>query len=225
MESWQTIFPEEDRKVYEGAGFIYAQRFGAYPALLIIDVVESFTGRKDLSHEDSMKEYRTSCGPSSWKAVENIRILLDAARKAGWLVVYVKGDPVSKFFCGDSIKTLQGEEVKKLQSTDIPEMIRPQDDEFILKKTKASAFFGTPLSTYLRQHGIDTLVIVGTTTSGCIRCSVIDAFSHGFSTFVVADCCFDRSNFSHMVNLYEMNLKYADVKSLEEILAFTRKEH
>lgn len=219
---WQVVFPEADRQVYESAGLIARQEFGVKPALLIIDVVESFTGRQGLTQQAAMREYRTSCGPAAWAAVERIKVLLDAARAAGWLVVYTKGDPVNKFFCGNSIKALKRDEAERTHSAAIPELIAPRDDEYVLRKTKASVFFGSPLDCYLRQHGIDTLVVVGTTTSGCIRSSVIEAFSLGFKTFVVDECCFDRSQFSHLVNLYEMHVKYADVVSLAEALQFAK---
>jgi maleamate amidohydrolase len=70
---------------------------------------------------------------------------------------------------------------------------------------------------YLRKEGIDTVVICGVSTSGCVRASTVDAFSHGYTTFVIDDCCFDRSHFAHCANLFDMNAKYATVLSLGEI--------
>ena len=221
-KAWRTIFPEEDRAVYDQAGF--GQRkltFGKRPALLIIDVVESFTGKQKEDVLTSIQDYRTSCGAAAWDALPRIRQLLDAARAAGILVVYTKGDPEYKFYCGGSTKSDGPQETKetlRLHSTPIAEQVAPIDGEFVLRKTKASAFFGTPLPTYLHQRGVDTLLICGTSTSGCVRSSVVDAYSHGYATFVVDDCCFDRSQFSHNVNLYEMNSKYADVIDVEEAI-------
>ena len=222
MASWRTIFPEEDRAIYDQAGF--GQRklsFGSKPALLIVDVVESFTGKPNQDIRTSIEEYRTSCGEAAWEALPRIRQLLDAARQTGILVVYTKGDPEFKFYCGGSTKSdgpQETTETIRLHSTPIAAMIAPQNGEFVLRKTKASAFFGTPLPTYLHQRGIDSLLVCGTSTSGCVRATVVDAHSHGYPTFVVDECCFDRSQFSHLVNLYEMNAKYADVISLQEAL-------
>ena len=89
--------------------------------------------------------------------------------------------------------------------------IAPLETEYVVEKAKASAFFGTPLTSYFQRHGIDTLIVCGTSTSGCVRASVIEAFSHGYRVFLVEECVFDRSELSHAVNLYEMNAKYASV--------------
>ncbi len=90
----------------------------------------------------------------------------------------------------------------------------------MIVKAKPSAFFGTPLPIYLRTLGVDTLLVCGTSTSGCVRATVVDGFSHGYHVFVVEDGCFDRSEFSHRVNLFEMNAKYADVITLDEALGY-----
>lgn len=219
MRPWQAIIPERDRQIYERGGFGGRQPMGRRPALMIIDVVESFTGSRPQDVLSSQAEYRTACGGSAWEALPKIRTLLDAFRASEVPVIYTKGDPEYKDRCGSSTKGWNRGEGKRLHTTAIPEIIAPREHDFILRKTKASAFFLTPLMIYLNQLGIDTLFIAGTTTSGCVRATVVDAFSYGFRTFVVEECCFDRSEFSHLVNLYEMNNKYADVIQLEEALA------
>ena len=98
-----------------------------------------------------------------------------------------------------------------------PEAITPRAGEWVLGKTRASAFFQTPLTSYLVQQHVDTLVFCGVSTSGCVRASVVDGFSHGFQTFVVDECCFDRSPFAHAANLFDMEAKYASVVSLGEL--------
>ena len=85
-------------------------------------------------------------------------------------------------------------------------------------KPKASAFFDTALVSYLIRRGVDSLVVTGATTSGCVRATVVDGHSHGYPTFVVEDACFDRSRLSHGVNLFEMNAKYADVVTASELI-------
>jgi nicotinamidase-related amidase len=96
-------------------------------------------------------------------------------------------------------------------------MVKPRAGEWTLGKTRASAFFQTPLLSYLVQQNVDTLVFCGVSTSGCVRASVVDGFSNGFSTFVVDECCFDRSAFAHAANLFDMEAKYASVVSLDEL--------
>ena len=88
----------------------------------------------------------------------------------------------------------------------------------MIAKCKASVFFGTPLLSCLRALEIESLLIAGCTTSGCVQATVVDAFSYGFSCFVVEECVFDRFELSHLVSLFGMNAKYADVITLDEAL-------
>ena len=92
-----------------------------------------------------------------------------------------------------------------------PEGLEPAADEFVISKQYPSAFFGTSLAATLTANGIDTLVITGLTTSGCVRATCIDTVSHGFVPIVVADACGDRHEGPHEANLFDMNAKYADV--------------
>ena len=84
-------------------------------------------------------------------------------------------------------------------------MIKPLGGEFIVRKARASAFFGTHLITYLVNKGVDCLLVTGTSTCGCVRGTVLDGYSYGFPVFLVEECVFDRSRTSHLVNLFEMN--------------------
>lgn len=221
MRPWEEIIPEQDRQIYAQAGYGKRQEIGEKAGLLVIDVVESFTGSKPEKISDSIKEYKTSCGEEAWKALPHIKTLLDCFRHKELTVVYTTGDPMSKVFSGNSTKGSlynKAEETIRLHSTKIPDIVAPLDTEYVLKKSKASVFYATPLSSYFRRMGVDSLFVVGTTTSGCIRSSVVDAYSSGFKVFVIEECCFDRSTFSHLVNLFEMNQKYADVITLNAAL-------
>ncbi|MEK7281157.1 MAG: isochorismatase family protein, partial [Chloroflexota bacterium] len=90
------------------------------------------------------------------------------------------------------------------------------EGDIVIYKPKASAFFGTPLASLLNALRVDTVLCCGTSTSGCVRASVIDANSYNFHVAVIEECTFDRSQVSHKVNLFDMNAKYADVISLQE---------
>jgi len=89
--------------------------------------------------------------------------------------------------------------------------VAPEPGELLLPKTQASAFFGTPLATYLIGAGVDSLVVTGCTTSGCVRASVVDACALNFKSIVPSDAVYDRSPTSHAVNLFDIASKYADV--------------
>lgn len=96
----------------------------------------------------------------------------------------------------------------------------PQDDELVVSKQYPSAFFGTSLASTLTAAGIDSVILTGLTTSGCVRATCVDAMSHGFRTAVVAEACGDRHPGPHEANLFDMNAKYADVVSEAEVVAF-----
>jgi maleamate amidohydrolase len=98
--------------------------------------------------------------------------------------------------------------------------LEPFDDELVISKQYPSAFFGTSLSSTLTAAGIDSVILTGLTTSGCIRASCIDSMSYGFKTAVVAEACGDRHAAPHDANLFDMNAKYADVVSEAETIAF-----
>jgi nicotinamidase-related amidase len=218
-DSWKTVAPERDRQILERADFGGRETWGSRPALLIVDVVRSFTGTKPQDVLEAIKEYNTSCGDSAWDTLPRMRKVLDAARQARIPVVFTKGDPDYKAFCGGSVKNENPERARRLHSTPIADEITPLESEFVIRKTKASAFFQTPLAIYLVRHGIDSLIVMGTSTSGCVRATVVDGQSHGYPVFVVSDGCFDRSSFMHDVTLYDLSTKYATIVTVGETLA------
>lgn len=225
LREWERIIPLEDRKIYEKAGFGKKQSFGIKPAILVIDVVESFTGSKPKSVLEAIDEYETSCGEIAWKVLPKIKELISLGRAAKIPIVYTKGNAYERTFCDGSTKEQEGniEFIKKIHSTPIAKMIRPGSGDFIIQKTRASAFIGTVLDLYLKKLKVDSIITCGTSTSGCVRATTVDGFSYGYKAFVVEDCCFDRSNFFHLVSLFDMNAKYATVVTLEEVDAYLRK--
>jgi len=106
---------------------------------------------------------------------------------------------------------------------DIRPEFKPQPGDVVITKQRASAFYGTPLLAHLIGLGIKTLIVCGESTSGCVRASVVDAYSNGFHVVLVEECCFDRSELSHKVNLFDMHHKYADVMHLDEVIAHLEK--
>ena len=97
--------------------------------------------------------------------------------------------------------------------------LAPGIGEYIVRKTQPSAFFGTSLASWLHAKLVDTLLVTGCTTSGCIRASVVDAMSYNFRTVVVTDCVGDRAIAPHDANLFDMEQKYADLMTSEEVMA------
>ena len=216
---WDDVIPEDERKAYAAAGFGRPSGIGKRPALLIIDVQYRTVGTTPQPFWDSIKEFPTSCGDVGWSAVPHIARLLKLFREKEWLVVYPYVAPKEAFDGGrlaDKVPALMGVAAKGYEFV---EEIKPSGKEILLPKRHPSAFFGTPLTSYLVDRGIDTLVVTGCTTSGCVRGSVVDAFAFNYRVVVPHDAVYDRSRTSHLVNLFDMGSKYADVRSTDETVS------
>jgi len=218
MKKWEKIFTEADRALLKKFGGTERQSFGKRPALIIVDVVKSFLGSKPKSTLESAEEYRTSCGDAGWEALEHIKKLLDVFRQKHLPVVYTTVDPVAVNHSWGPDKWSGPQEKWDLEAWDIVEEIKPLPSEPVIRKTKASGFLFTPMAPILKNLQVDCLVVVGTSTSGCVRATVVDGLSYKYSIFVVEECTFDRFELSHLVSLWDMNAKYADVISIDEAI-------
>jgi maleamate amidohydrolase len=218
MKDWMRLVPEQELATYNSAGFLTAATMGSRPALIVVDVTYGFTGDKGLTLEDAIKQYSTACGPAAWEAMPRLTALIGLFRNLDLPVVFTRSDSAAAPFMGKATKS-KGLTPRDVHFDSFPPEIEPRTDEWVLEKSRASCFFQTPLATYLTRHRVDTLVMCGVSTSGCVRASVVDGFSHGYTTFVVDDCTFDRSHFAHCANLFDMQAKYATVLSLDELEA------
>jgi maleamate amidohydrolase len=203
---------------YDAAGFGRPVGMGKKPALLIIDVQYRTTGSAPVPFEDAIKEFPTAVGQDAWNAVENIEKILKVFRDNDWPVLYPHVAPKKGFDQGALGAKVPGIMTIEARGYDFVEEIAPQEGDILLPKKHPSAFFGTPLASYLIQTGADSLVVVGCSTSGCVRSSVIDAFSYNYRVSVPNDACYDRSKIIHDVNLFDLDQKYADVSTTDEII-------
>ena len=217
MRKWEAIFPEADRDLLKKGAFAAEQSFGKRPAFLIVDVNRAFLGSQPKPVLESVEEYNSSCGESGWTALQHIQKLLAACRVKKVPPIFTTNDPEATRFTWGPTKSPGTLDAKGME---IVEEIKPLLSEFVIRKTKASAFFGTPLISALHNLKVDCLLVAGTSTSGCLRASVVDAFSYKFPCFVVEECAFDRFELSHLVNLWDMNAKYADVITIDEALKY-----
>ena len=106
-----------------------------------------------------------------------------------------------------------------------PPAYAPREEDIIILKNKPSAFFETPLESFLRYDQIDTLVVVGVSTSGCVRAAVTDAFSHNFRVIVAEEACGDRSRAAHQANLFDMDMKFADVEKMDDVVTALQRQY
>lgn len=203
MAVWDEFVPAGELDRLRANGFGGEVELGERPCLLVIDVTLSFL-------DDT--RYPTGCGQPGWDRLPAVVSLLDTARELGIPRVLTCGSAPDSVFVGGAVKLSGDPDVARLvHEAPFPPQLTPRPDEYVLGKAKASAFFGTPLLAYLTKHRIDTLVVAGTTTSGCVRATVVDAASYGFRVLVAEDACFDRSAFAHAANLFDIHHKYGSV--------------
>jgi len=224
---WEKHLTKLDSQVYEAAGFGHRAGFGTRPAILIIDVQYRTCGEDPEPILQAIKEYKTSCGEAGWNAVRVIERLLAVARPREVPILYPVVERKDRFDTGrwkDKIPAI-ADKTSYIgnRGTQIIESIAPEPGDIIVSKRYASAFFGTPLMTYLNDLDRDTIIVTGATTSGCVRATVADAFSYGFNVVVVEDGVFDRGEVSHAVNLFDMDQKYADVMPSEDVIGYMEK--
>jgi len=218
MRKWQRIIPTLDRDIYRRGGYGRSLTFGKRPALLLVDATLAFTGTRPLSIAEASKEFPSSCGERAWKAIPYIKRLLEGSRKRAIPIIYTTGDAAFNEAGVRTTKAARNFSGAGPDMNGFVDVIAPKKGELVLRKAFASAFFGTSLATYLRIRGVDTILLAGASTSGCVRSTAVDGHSHGFSVFPVEECCFDRSEFSHLVNLFEINTRYGTVIQVAEAL-------
>lgn len=227
MRVWDQFITERDRRIFAAAGMGQKSGFGTNVALIIIDVTYAFTGEGD-DIEESVKQYPMSCGKEAWVGVKHNQRLLAAARKAGIPIFYTlteyrtdKADVGG--WAGKQSKADHPSMIEGHKGALIVKELEPAAGEIVISKKKPSAFFGTPTVAYLIEKKIDTVIITGCTTSGCVRSSVVDAFSLNYKVIVPEECAFDRGQASHALNLFDMHQKYADVIPTDEVIAHLEK--
>lgn len=218
---WDDFVTEQDKAVFEAAGYGQKGPLGTRPALLIVDVNYNFVGDRPEPILESIKRFRNSCGEIGWAAIPYIRDLLETARAAHLPVIYSTGERRfdgrdSGRWAAKNTRVGEASDLEGHMGVQILKDIEPKDEDLVISKKKPSVFFGTPLMSYLNDWDIDTLLVCGTTTSGCVRGTVIDAFSYNFAVAVVEEGTFDRGQASHAINLWDMNAKYANIISIVE---------
>lgn len=216
---WTGLVSEEEERRYAAAGFGRPSGMGRRPALLIIDVQYRTIGTVERPFWESIEEYKTSCGDAGWEAVRHIQPLLAKFREKGLPVLYPHVAPKQAFDKGRLAEKVPELMTISAEGYDFVAELAPEPSDILLPKKHPSAFFGTPLTSYLVDAGVDSLVVTGCTTSGCVRGSVVDGFSYNFKVTIPEECVYDRSPVAHAVNLFDMAYKYADVAPVADVIA------
>jgi maleamate amidohydrolase len=199
---------------HEAAGYGARQLgYGQSPAILVVDFQRAFT---DPAFELGRFEH-------VHRAVERTARLLGVARELSV--------PVIKCYTAyESLRDVPPWKVDAMYrdffygmpTTEPDPRLHDPDYDYTFSKTAASIFFQTPLTAYLARLRVDTVIVTGCTTSGCVRASVVDAFSHGLRPIVPEDCAGDGSEEAHRRNLHDMSLRYADVTDSDAVIAWLR---
>ena len=222
MKPWDGVVTEEEKEIYRAAGFGKPSGMGNRPALLIIDVQYRTVGTRPAPFREAVKEFPTACGQVGWDAVHNIEKVLALFRERGWPVLYPYVSMKESFDTGRLAEKVPALMTVAAKGYEFVREIAPREGDILLPKKHPSAFFGTPLASYLVDLRADTLVVTGCTTSGCVRGTVVDGFAYNFKVAIPHECVYDRGPTAHAVNLFDMSEKYADVMTTEVCLAALR---
>jgi len=219
--AWRSAVPADQREAYAAAGFGRSSGMGSSPALLIIDVQYRTVGLEPLPLRESMERYyKTSCGQAGWDAVARIAPLVALARRQGVPVVYPHVAPKGRLDAGRTGAKIPSLMEVDARGYDFVAEVAPQEGDLLIPKRHPSAFFGTPLVSHLIDLGVDTVILTGCTTSGCVRCTAVDAFAYNFHCAVVEDAVYDRAQTPHDVSLFDLDAKYADVIGSDDASAY-----
>ena len=213
---WKDVVPETILDIYQA----YERKLyvGTKPALLAIDLYKLAYDGGPQPVEEVVKKYPSSCGINAWNAIPPTERLFKAARAVGIPIIYTTTEARAEANVARAYATARQRTRLSGTSWEIKEEFAPEPGDLIVYKQRASAFYGTPLLAQLHQMGAMSLIVCGESTSGCVRASVVDAYSNGIHTTIAEECVFDRSELSHKVNLFDMHHKYADVMRVDDIV-------
>jgi maleamate amidohydrolase len=224
---WDAFLTPQDRLVDAGRSR-GRFGFGERPALLLVDLYRAVFGDAPVALPEAMRDWPSSCGLAAWEAIPHIQRLLAAARAAEMPVIYstdmnMHNTPLSAWsrsrLRGAAVPDSPEMAARRSRMSDIIDEVAPLPGELVIAKAAPSVFSGTPLLGQLVARRVDTIVVCGESTSGCVRATVVDGCTQRFNMIVAEECTFDRTQASHAINLFDLNQKYADVLPLDEIIA------
>lgn len=202
------------RENYQGA-WGHRVGFGQRAALLLIDFVKAYTDKESPLYAEGVVQ-----------AVANSHELLHEARQATLPVIHTTITYQSSTLVDAGAWFRKSPILKCFTQAPYNQFcdgVQPEADELVIHKQYASAFFGTSLASTLVANGIDTIILLGCSTSGCVRASSVDGVQHGFNVIVVRDCVGDRHDQPHEASLFDIDSKYGDVVSRSEALEYIRR--
>jgi maleamate amidohydrolase len=211
---WNDVVPEGDLQLY--AGWRRETFVGPRPALLAIDLYDLVYRGGPLPPAELNERHPNTCGMFAHRAIAPTKQLFAAARAAGIPIFFCTQETRPNNRPADAVSTRRKREVP---ADAIYHEFAVAPCDIVILKQRASIFQGTLLFSHLSLLGVQSLIVCGESTSGCVRASVVDGHSNGFHVAVVEQCTYDRAELTHKVNLFDMHHKYADVMHVDEVLA------
>jgi nicotinamidase-related amidase len=223
---WDDVLDDTDRAVFQAAGWGRRAGFGKRPAIIVIDVNYNFAGDNDDPVLESIKRWRYACGPEAWtRSIPAIQRILEVSRRKRLPIIYTtnprRPDGFDLGVWNDkSYRSTDVVDVMGHKGNDIVDEVAPVDGDIFIEKRKPSAFFGTPLMSHLSMLRADSIILFGSTTSGCVRATAVDAISYDLKVTIPHEAAFDRSQLSHKVALMDVHMKYADVTDTDDVVQY-----
>jgi nicotinamidase-related amidase len=219
---WTHFLTERDRAVLASTSWAKRAPFGlgARPAVLVVDVYYAALGLPRADILDVVGRWPSACGEVGWDAVDRTVPVLAAARAAAAPVIYFHQTPAEFGRWNRKPAAALATRGDGVDPNGIVGELEPAASDVVLTKIGPSCFHETPLDTVLRMADRDTVLVCGEATSGCVRATVVDACTRGYRVGVIGDCCFDRLEASHWTSLFDMDQKYGDVMSADDVLAY-----
>ena len=211
FDRWRDVASQEDIEAFQKAGFGVRCKFGERPALLVIDITNGYVDPK----------YPKGGGYYPTRAVQGVEKLLTMARRVNIPILYFRGKTKTALEAGARVRKSSAVrdplQVDGAHVNEWPPEIAPLSEEPIFEKTKSSVFFETPLRSMLTYLKIDTVILSGLTTSGCIQAAALDGASSNLRVIVPEECVGDRAPTFHRYALFNIDMRYGDVMPLKDV--------
>lgn len=226
MAIWDDVLTERDREVFAAAGWGERAGYGERPVIVVIDINYNFCGDKAEPILESIKRWHFSCGEVAWNVgIPAVQKLLAAGRRKRIPILYTT-NPRREDGFDLGVWTLKGSRAEEPvdvlghKGNEIVAEIAPEFGDIYIEKRKPSAFFGTTMISHLVNLKADSLILTGSTTSGCVRATAVDGLSYDFKVIIPHEAVFDRGEMSHKMALFDLHMKYIDVTDLDDTLRY-----
>lgn len=210
---WTRFLTDQDAELLAHTSWAKREPFGlgTHPAVVVVDAYYAALGESRQPLLDAVDTWPSACGPAGWEAVDRTVPVLEHARACDVPVFYLTGLAANPNPWNRKRRGRPRDPARTARELRIVDELAPGAGDVVLEKCTPSGFTSSPLDALLTAGEIDTVLLCGEATSGCVRATAVDACVLGYRVGVVEDCCFDRIEASHWMSLFDLDQKYADV--------------